>query len=317
VSRYGAGAAIPVRGLDVSPGVLVSSKVCPDREVTAHLNISALSTRTGVAPDTLRKWERRYGVLSPARTAGGQRRYSVHDVARVAWLRDRLAEGWRIGEAARVLRERDAPAPTEPLELRRALVDAAGLGSPAIVDGLLDQVFAMLAPKQAFSEVLGPALVDIGTAWHEGRLSVADEHSFTAKLRGRLEHLMVDERPALRGTAVLACAPREQHELGLMMLAVELRADGWRVEYLGAATPVSAAADFSERSGASLLGFSVSRAQTASVLADALRKLRTATLPPIAIGGSAADSRVRMKGVEIVDGDAATAVELLRQFGPQ
>ena len=42
----------------------------------ALLNIAALSRRTGVAPDTLRKWEQRYGVLRPVRTAGGQRRYS-------------------------------------------------------------------------------------------------------------------------------------------------------------------------------------------------------------------------------------------------
>ena len=37
----------------------------------AMLNIAALSQRTGVAPDTMRKWEQRYGVLRPVRTAGG------------------------------------------------------------------------------------------------------------------------------------------------------------------------------------------------------------------------------------------------------
>ena len=54
------------------------------------LNIAALSRRTGIAPDTLRKWELRYGVLRPVRTAGGQRRYSELDVQRVEWLRDRI-----------------------------------------------------------------------------------------------------------------------------------------------------------------------------------------------------------------------------------
>ena len=37
---------------------------------------------------------------------------------------------------------------------------------------------------------------------------------------------------------MLACAPGEQHDIGLLMLAVMLRADGWRVEFLGADTPV-------------------------------------------------------------------------------
>ena len=81
---------------------------------TPLLNISALSRRTGVAPDTLRKWEQRYGVLRPVRTAGGQRRYSEVDVQRVEWLRDRIRDGWRIGEAARVIDEEGAVALDEP-----------------------------------------------------------------------------------------------------------------------------------------------------------------------------------------------------------
>src|SRR3954454_22999781 len=71
--------------------------------MTTGLNIAALARRTGVAPDTLRKWEQRYEILQPDRTAGGQRRYSERDVARVEWLRDRLDEGYRIGVAASLL----------------------------------------------------------------------------------------------------------------------------------------------------------------------------------------------------------------------
>ena len=71
--------------------------------MTTGLNIAALARRTGVAPDTLRKWEQRYAILQPSRTSGGQRRYSERDVARVEWLRERLDEGYRIGEAASLL----------------------------------------------------------------------------------------------------------------------------------------------------------------------------------------------------------------------
>ena len=65
--------------------------------MAAGLNIAALAHRTGVAAETLRKWEQRYQILQPSRTAGGQRRYSERDVARVEWLRERLGEGYRIG----------------------------------------------------------------------------------------------------------------------------------------------------------------------------------------------------------------------------
>ena len=67
------------------------------------LNIAALARRTGVAPDTLREWEQRYGVLRPVRTPGGRRRYSDTDVAHVESLEQRLSERCRSGEAAALL----------------------------------------------------------------------------------------------------------------------------------------------------------------------------------------------------------------------
>ena len=104
------------------------------------LNISALARRTGVAPDTLRKWEQRYGVLRPVRTAGGQRRYSEVDVQRVEWLRDRIRDGWRIGEAARVIDEEGSIALDDPAELRDALIASIRDSDPRATSATLDQV---------------------------------------------------------------------------------------------------------------------------------------------------------------------------------
>ena len=65
--------------------------------------IGSLARRTGVPVDTLRAWERRYGVLRPTRTDGGQRRYGNEDVERVLWLAARVAEGQRISDAVSAL----------------------------------------------------------------------------------------------------------------------------------------------------------------------------------------------------------------------
>ena len=76
--------------------------------MAATLNIAALARRTGVPADTIRKWEQRYGVL---RSAADERRpapLSDEDVARVEWLKARLADGYRIGEAAALARRRAA-----------------------------------------------------------------------------------------------------------------------------------------------------------------------------------------------------------------
>ncbi len=190
------------------------------------MNIAALAQRTGVPSHTLRKWEQRYAVLHPARTAGGQRRYGERDVARVTWLRDRLAEGYRISEAAALLSLPDAP-PRTPSELRDALLAAVGEASAEDVEVLLDQAFALLPLPVALEEVARAVLVEVGDRWERGELSVAHEHLISSAVRGRIMRLLADRRPAVRGRAVLACAPGERHELGLLMLAGLLCADGW------------------------------------------------------------------------------------------
>ena len=170
----------------------------------ALLNIAALSRRTGVAPDTLRKWEQRYGVLRPVRTPGGQRRYSEVDVQRVEWLRDRIRDGWRIGEAARVLDEASPVALDDPAELRDALIASIGRTTRGTVSATLDQAFAVLPLEQALADVVTPALRWTGEAWHRGELSVAQEHAITAKVRAHLGTLISEGQGGVRGSR---CSP--------------------------------------------------------------------------------------------------------------
>lgn len=283
--------------------------------MTVLLNIAAISRRTGVAPDTLRKWESRYGVLRPERTAGGQRRYSEQDVARVEWLRDRLAEGWRIGEAARLLEEHGAPPLAEPESLRAAL-EAASVDDPRQIGALLDQAFAVLPLPVALQDVLAPTLRWVGDEWHAGRLSIASEHAVTSQMRARLEQLMADVRGSVRGTAVLACAPGELHDLGLLMLAVLLRADGWRVEYLGANTPVEQALAFARSVDASLVCLSASREDTAAALLEGLARRDTSDGLEVAIGGPAVTEEAAQRaGVVHAGASLDLAVGTLRRSG--
>ena len=82
---------------------------------SGRVRIGELSRRTGVSVDVLRVWERRYGLLSPERSAGGQRLYSTGDEERIrAMLAPPRERGPAAAEAARlVTRERAArrPAP--------------------------------------------------------------------------------------------------------------------------------------------------------------------------------------------------------------
>ncbi len=278
------------------------------------LNIAAIARRTGVAPDTLRKWETRYGVLRPARTAGGQRRYDESDVQRVEWLRDRIAEGWRIGEAARML-DIETTALDDPIELHDALIAAIRDVDLPAVTATLAQAFAVLPLEQALTDVITPALQWTGEAWHRGELSIAQEHAISEKVRAHLTSMIADVRADVHGVAVLACGPDESHDLGLLMLAVALRADGWRVEYLGADTPAETAIEFAEQIDATMLCFSTARSESLELLRASLGDPARKSTVPIIIGGAASSSDIaREIGATHVNGNLSSSVRRLRRL---
>lgn len=253
--------------------------------MTPGLNIAALTQRTGVPSDTIRKWEQRYGVLHPERTAGGQRRYSELDVARVEWLKERLHEGYRIGEAAALLGAGEQVARTVE-ELRDGIVDAAIASDVDALGQLVDQALAVATPEESFTQVLTPALVEIGEQWASGALNVAQEHLVSSAVRAALQKLLSDQRADVHGTAVLACAPGERHEIGLLMLAVLLRSDGWQVAYLGADTPVGDAVALADRLEASALCFSAASKESARALDRDLAAAAPRKSLHVLIGGS-------------------------------
>lgn len=70
------------------------------------LPIREVAERTGVNPVTLRAWERRYGLLIPARTGKGHRLYSELDVQRIEEILTWLARGVAIGQVRPLLESR-------------------------------------------------------------------------------------------------------------------------------------------------------------------------------------------------------------------
>ena len=263
------------------------------------LNIAAVARRTGIGADTLRKWEQRYGVLHPGRTSGGQRRYDEVDVARVEWLRDRLAEGLRIGEAAALL-EDEGIAALSAAGLREAIVQTVGAEDTRRLATLVEQAFVLYGVEGAVEDVLAPALRTIGDRWREGPACIAEEHLLSEAVQCRLRRLLADRREAVRGTAVLACAPGERHELGLLALAVLLQADGWLAVYLGADAPLESSCTLATRLGAQLLCLSAASVESITLLTDRLDEQRLPEQLRVLVGGAGVGDDVRL--AEVVAG---------------
>jgi MerR family transcriptional regulator, light-induced transcriptional regulator len=274
------------------------------------MNIAALSRRTGIPPDTLRKWEQRYGVLRPQRTSGGQRRYTELDLARVEWLRERLTEGYRIGDAAALLGDVDVGVGRTPAELRRELHAAVRESDVDAIGALLDQTFTLLSLEQSLSRVIAPVLEVVGDGWANRELSVAQEHLISGAVRARLDSLLADARGDIRGVAVLACVPGERHELGLLMLGTLLRADGWQIAYVGPDVPLGEALELAERVDAGAVCLS-------ATMREHLANLKAVDVPPdvtLTLGGAAATpTAARRLRAHYGDGNLRRTVRELRR----
>ena len=79
-----------------------------------------------------------------------------------------------------------------------------------------------------------------------GRGNRRTGHFASNVIRGRLLGIARGWGRGIGPRALLACAPGEQHELGLIAFGLALRAHGWRIEYLGADTPLETIDDVAD-----------------------------------------------------------------------
>jgi methanogenic corrinoid protein MtbC1 len=194
-----------------------------------------------VTPDVLRAWERRYSLLRPERSKGGYRLYSPKDEDRVRAMVRQLEAGVPAGEAARLVLEGGGASEiagpsldTLKGELRQALDCFDDARAQAVLDTLITELSFEAIARQ----VILPYLRDLGDRWERGEASVAQEHFASIVLRGRLLALARGWDRGGGPRALLACAPGERHDLGLIVFGLALRQHGWRITYLGADTPV-------------------------------------------------------------------------------
>jgi DNA-binding transcriptional MerR regulator len=215
------------------------------------MRIGELSRRTGVGVHTLRAWERRYGVITPQRTPGGTRLYAPMDEARIKLMRRYVAEGASTADAAEMTA---AAALTVPAgRAARVPPDEAGRARGALREALdrfdetaavrvLEPLFARFAPLLVIRDVLLPFMAGVGRRWERGEADVSQEHFATQFVETRLRSMTRGWDRGLGPRGLLACAPGEQHTLGLIALGLSLHAQGWRITFLGADTSAAALA---------------------------------------------------------------------------
>ena len=277
-----------------------------------RIRIGELGRRVGLKPELLRAWERRYGVLRPARTGGGLRLYSAADERRVRVMKARIADGLSPAEAARLVVADESGTAADPggppLEhYAERLRDAVDRFDADEANAALDRLFASFVLDTVLSEVVLPYLRELGERWEAGRATVAQEHFASNLLRARLGALARGWESGGGPLALLACAPGELHDLPLLVFGLALRARGWRIAYLGADTPGESVTDAASELDPALVVVSSmlpSRFRDAAADLAAIAKTR-----PLAVaGGGASESLAESLGCDwLMDGPVAAA----------
>jgi len=226
------------------------------------LSVAAVAQRIGVAPATLRTWDRRYGLGPSEHSPGSHRRYTSSDVVRLEYMHRLLATGASAAEAARAARALDtdgeqAGAPTGyrrgggPVlavpggtDAQRGLARAAQALDYATCVEILQRSLDEHGVVWTWDNLMLPVLVAIGQKWSQTGRSVEVEHA----LSGAIQHTFASFTlgavgPSAAGTVLLASVPNEQHCLPLDAIAAGLAEQGIASRVLGPSLPAEALND--------------------------------------------------------------------------
>jgi DNA-binding transcriptional MerR regulator len=298
-------------------------------------NLKVIVRETGIKPDTLRAWERRYRLPMPERTTGGHRLYSQRDLETIRWLVARQKEGHSISRAVEQWRDMEANGedPLQPLSgppsiatspvadlavLRETWLRACLAFDETAAEQQLAHALTRYAPELVCLEILQKGLAQIGWLWYENRATVQQEHFALAMALRRVNILLAAAPPPSRLQLVLlACPPQEEHSFPLLLLALLLRYRGWPIAYLGANVPL---VQMETALTATRPALVVLAAQTLPAAAEALTMARffQAHGARLAYGGyvfnNRPELRPRMPGYylgETLTAAAATVAEIL------
>lgn len=276
---------------------------------TPAYNLKVVLKETGLAADTLRAWERRYGLPMPQRTPGGHRLYSQRDIETIKWLMKRQDEGLSISRAVDLWNEQLTsgtdplvetvqtaiiPASAVPLQyrpetnldsIREEWIQACMDFSETSAEQILNQAFSMFPVEAVCMEVLQKGMSEIGNRWYNNRASVQQEHFASALAMRRLDALLsASPYPTRRQTVLVGCPAEEWHTFTPLLLALLLRRRGLNVIYLGANVPTDQFASTVKDLKADLVILVAQQLITAATLQYAAQALSAKKIP-VAFGG--------------------------------
>jgi hypothetical protein len=313
------------------------------------LTVAAVARRLGVAPATLRTWDRRYGLGPSAHTAGQHRRYDAVDVARLGVMRRLTLDGVTPADAARVALATDVtaighlagvPDVPSPMQVEdvsplvrvvreprpggssqlplpgagpaaRGLARAALALDSAAATEIISAALAQRGVVHSWADVVSPVLIGVGQRWAATGIGVDVEHLLAESVMASLRTVRMRGAPVNASPILLACVAEDQHSLPLHAVGAALAERRIATRILGARVPADALAAAVRRTGpVAVFLWAQMPGYGDRRLLERLPALRPSTR--IVLGGPGWRSTELPDGVTYVD-DLAAAVERLSE----
>ena len=213
------------------------------------LTVAAVARRIGVAPATLRTWDRRYGLGPSDHEEGEHRRYCPNDLAKLTMMRRLIVAGVTPADAAEQAKACKTIVPLKKIvkefEVREEVVGALYKAlqgfDHVFVETTLAHEIDTYGVQGAWSDVIVPVLFLIGEEWENNQKGIEVEHLFSEILKRTMHNRVVElKKPINPRPVLLAAVGEELHSLPIYALAAALCERNIQTSVLGARTPLEA-----------------------------------------------------------------------------
>lgn len=275
--------------------------------------VKLISDRTGLSPQLIRTWEKRYKTISPIRTYTNRRMYSDDDLEKLMLLKRATNMGMPISTIAKLsikelyelvdkrnIAEKAESIPSRDdssdFHLNNCLTNIFEYDYSGLESSLLNASFS-LGQQTLIEKVIHPLMNRTGELWLNGEFQISQEHMVSTIVRSLLGSMLVSGKTNSKGPILLVTTPNRQlHELGALMSAITAFSLGWQIIYLGPNLPVEEIANSIIKHRADAVALSITYPLNDSALNLDLQRFRKIINNqfPIIIGGQGAQNYADM-----------------------